>query len=57
MTMMQRVIALRKKQCNRLAYLPDNTQQQRELRQEIADNIAELDVILGDRKEEIESAQ
>ena len=47
MTIRERVIALRVKQCARLGYLPDTTYYQREIRQEIADNIAELDVVLN----------
>lgn len=47
MTIRDRVIALRQKQCARLAYLPDTTYHQRDIRQEIADNIVELDVILS----------
>jgi hypothetical protein len=57
MTIRDRVIALRQKQCARLADLPDTTFWQRNIRQEVADFISELDVILDDGKEEIKSAQ
>jgi len=51
MTIRERVIALRVKQCARLGYLPDTTYHQRDIRQEIADNIVELDVILNGKDE------
>lgn len=41
-----RVVSLRQMQCKRLAELPDETEQQKEIRREVRDFISCLDVVL-----------